>query len=418
MVHIEEIVPSLTPELWAKVFALVEERPDTLGSWDDSIDTLAWQNQQEVHQLKLVCKQFKKIYASHAGLIQRLYLCDGFAARLLPALLAWLQQNKNSVQTFHSAEGRPVDAVLAGLVTSEQCLRIADVYNITAFSLSLLATFTSLEKCALWRESAERLDLAPLGGLPRLQHLVLHGQFQELHHLAGLTRLECIMAVVADVQEFAPSLEDLTIEDSHLLDMHTQGFSSCTALTHLELSNVSLMDSNEKEYLDADLSVIPTNIELLTQLHTLHLSTSSDEGIAHTANLGWISHLTSLQDLSISCDRSRGQVLQDVLSLTRLTRLDILGLSDSLNKVLDLNIEWHRLQALQELSLCKCRLHLGHDVAGLLQLHHLRHISFAESTIDSPDDDECFAALMYNFARLRPQVKLVFDSGDLLSYFE
>ena len=78
--------------------------------------------------------------------------------------------------------------------------------------------------------------------------------------------------------------------------------------------------------------------------------------------------------------------------------------------VANVDIEWHRLHALQDLSICHVRLQLGQGTVGLLQLHHLRHISFAGSSVHSDKDRRCFAALMQDFARLCPAVKLVFDS--------
>ena len=176
------------------------------------------------------------------------------------------------------------------------------------------------------------------------------------------------------------------------------------------------MDSNERDYLDEDLSMTPRNIGLLTQLHTLHLSTSQES--ATFAESEWISQLTSLENLSIFYHRSYDQVLRNALSLTRLTHLYVLGLSDYL-EVMNVNIDWCRLPALQELAICNFRLHLGQSVAWLLQLQHLRLISFEGSSQDDDIIDECFAALIYSFARNRQQVKLLsgFDSGDLLHYF-
>ena len=76
----------------------------------------------------------------------------------------------------------------------------------------------------------------------------------------------------------------------------------------------------------------------------------------------------------------------------------------------NVDIEWHRLHVLQDLSICRVRLQLGQGIVGLLQLHHLRHISFAGSSVHSDKDRECFAGLMHTFARLRPEVKLAFYS--------
>ena len=94
--------------------------------------------------------------------------------------------------------------------------------------------------------------------------------------------------------------------------------------------------------------------------------------------------------------------------------MDIKGRGDE-TLLLDLSIEWHRLQALQELSIRRFRLKFGDGVAGqgLLQLPHLRQISIAGSLCDDQQDNEQFAALVYNLARRRPQVKLNFEKTTL-----
>lgn len=231
----------LTPELWVRVFALMEMTSETLDNvveWTGRHrQTLAQQEQARVHQLKLVCTQFRDIYATHPGLIRQLFLRRSFPARLAPNLLAWLQQNGGSVQIFQSAEqGSLVEAVLAGLVLSEQCMRLANVCNPSACSISLIATFQRLEKCGLWSKSDYCLDLAPLGSLPRLKHLLLHGQYYMLHHLTGLTRLDCNSADVIDVQQISPSLQHLEIDGGSLTGMHRSGLSLCSGLTWDSLS--------------------------------------------------------------------------------------------------------------------------------------------------------------------------------------
>lgn len=47
----QQPAPTLTPELWAKVFSRLEELPEPTEPWDDPDQK---QNQVEVHQLKLV----------------------------------------------------------------------------------------------------------------------------------------------------------------------------------------------------------------------------------------------------------------------------------------------------------------------------------------------------------------------------
>ena len=112
-------------------------------------------------------------------------------------------------------------------------------------------------------------------------------------------------------------------------------------------------------------------------------------------------------------DYSDANVLQYASLLTKLTRLDVIKLVDDVDEtpVLDVDIQWHKLQALQELSINRFRLCLGESVCRLLQLPCVRTVSFAGSTTDGPDDMKCLAALVYGFATLRPHVKLLFGSG-------
>ena len=93
------------------------------------------------------------------------------------------------------------------------------------------------------------------------------------------------------------------------------------------LGSASLTDSNEHVYMDRDLSVVPTSIGLLTKLHTLQLAGRS-RSTRDLADLEWISKLTSLQDLNVSFGGSCEVLLAHATMLAKLTRLEIVGLSD------------------------------------------------------------------------------------------
>ena len=77
-----------------------------------------------------------------------------------------------------------------------------------------------------------------------------------------------------------------------------QGLSACTALTQLVLISILLMDNNGQVILNEveGLAVVPTNIGLLTRLHTLILSQNACT--LEVANLGWMSELACLQCLA------------------------------------------------------------------------------------------------------------------------
>lgn len=281
--------------------------------------------------------------------------------------------------------------------------------------MTLAGTYRGLEKCTLEHDNGEFVGLAPLGALPKLRQLMLQGSFKELHHLTGLTRLECESSRVLDAQELPPALRYLGLTDSDLVGIHAQTLPTCTALSHLLLNNACLKGNSAYVYLDENLSVVPTNIGQLTQLQSLHLSTDM-HAEAQIAELKWVAELTSLQELSMHFDHGNGTILQYVAMLTKLTYLYITGFDEPNEAhLLDTNVEWHKLQALCKLFIVSKRLSFGDNIYGLVNLPRLQIVSFAGSMVHGPRDVNCLAALIYKFARLRPQVKLVFSDGDVLA---
>ncbi|DBA79721.1 TPA: hypothetical protein ACH3X1_008390 [Trebouxia sp. C0004] len=143
--------------------------------------------------------------------------------------------------------------------------------------------------------------------------------------------------------------------------------------------------------------MIPTGMGLLTQLHKLHLSTGNDrQAIYDVANLFWISVVTPLADLSMSFRKCVEDMMQDINLLTNLTRLAVMGLGG--RPVVNIDMEWHKLQALQELSICicNCRMQLGSGIGGLLNLDKLQQISFQGSHVAS-DMIHCDTSYMSYF---------------------
>ena len=220
------------------------------------------------------------------------------------------------------------------------------------------------------------------------------------------------------MQHFAQTLQHLHIQHSDLADVHTQGLAACTALTQLVMINVNMFDNNGMEYLDSDMSLVPPNMQMLTQLHTLDIGTGSSRN--DVSNLAWVFSLISLQDLSMQFLLGRSDMLQHASALTKLTRFTICGddIRGPQTTEYGVDIEWDRLQALQVLSLRAFTLRLGSGVAGLLQLQNLRRISFIGILLPRYSDTACFAALTYKLARQRPHVKVHVRSGtDVVDYF-
>lgn len=125
------------------------------------------------HMCSVSNKRFRDIFATHSGSFSVLVLRSEFTTKLLPTLLAWLQQNKSSVQIFQSVGEKPVDKRSVGsLVSSEQCIRLTDLCRVSTRS-SLVSAFKGLGRCILSSDADDSLDLAPPGALPRLKHLLL-----------------------------------------------------------------------------------------------------------------------------------------------------------------------------------------------------------------------------------------------------
>jgi len=406
----------LNPELWTEIFARLEDRQFGTWIWNDE---KARQQQRELHELKLVCKQFNDIFTSQPELVQGLHLHSNFPRNATITLLAWLRRSSGSVQTFTSScDTSPMHAVMAGLIASSP-LRVMDISNTTSWSIQLAAAFTSLEKCALQQKSGEvqYLHLTPLQGLPKLQHLHLQGHFRQLHRLPSLTALEFKAAEVADCN-FGTMLQFLVLKDSSLQGVHAHAIRACTALTELVLSAARLLDTAFGIHLTQDLVRIPDGMNLLTRLCKLTLSTGT-YSCRNTANLESIAGITSLQDLSISFQRCHSNVVKRFTSLTNLSRLVVTGLSCGADTfpMLTCDFDWDKLQALQTLCILRCSVELDQGVASLLQLSHLKHVSFEGSTFEGNNGNECLAALCYHFARSHPGAELVLQTRDVLNFF-
>lgn len=117
-------------------------------------------------------------------------------------------------------------------------------------------------------------------------------------------------------------------------------------------------------------------------------------------------------------DHSSGNIFQHVSLLTNLTYLDISGF-DTKSKAYLLHVEFEwllKLQALRKLFIDSKRIYLGESIFDLLHLPKLEQIWFARCIVHGTDTcTERFAALIYKFAMLRPEVRLGFGNGVLVA---
>lgn len=110
----------LSPELWARV--LVQLRGNETGSATGAEDhEQLFERQQELLNLRLVCRLFKVLYDSEPHFISNLLLPDRFSIASIPSMIAWLQKHTANIQSVPAVFGSPfLEAILTGLYATRQ----------------------------------------------------------------------------------------------------------------------------------------------------------------------------------------------------------------------------------------------------------------------------------------------------------
>ena len=254
------------------MFAHVEASQIRYRSWNDIED--GQQNQRQLHQLRLVCKQFNEIFAAPSLFLRRLSLDEAFPSSSLPSLLTWLHQNKSCLKVFEANCGSHMtDVVLGALTSFTSQLKLADISAASiACSVQVLGSFSSLEMCAL--SSAEGvLNLTPLQALPKLRSLWPAGIFDGLASLRHLTHLRCSAATIdcSGSCKFMTALQHLDINQTTLEGFDDRGPSICQELRVLEVQKSKVIGAFSVLYA-ADHSYNPFGMCLVTKLEILSLT--------------------------------------------------------------------------------------------------------------------------------------------------
>jgi len=406
----------LTAELWTEVFAHVEAAQIRYRSWNDIEDD--HQNQRQLHQLRLVCKQFNEIFAAHPLFLRRLSLPEAFPSSSLPSLLAWLQQNKSCLKIFEANCASPtVDVVLSALTSITSQLKFINVGEVSiARSIQLLGGFSNLEKCSLWAVDKAVISLYPLQALPKLRSLWLRGCFDGLASLEHLTHMQCFAGLLdcTGSCKFVRTLQQLDVKDTTLQNFD---ISVCQGLQVLKLDKCSgrVIHHHSVVY-EPGQSSLPVGLSLLTKLETLSLASTVDAD--ELISLAWVTELTTLstlQDLSIKSFYVNSWLIKSVACLSRLTRLVVRGpdhqhFSHSPWLVLDLDFNWCSLKSLKHLFLSHSKLEVGPGTASLLLLQHLTDITLHYVMPETVASVEHYVALIHSLVTLRPHVRLDFQT--------
>ena len=408
----------LTSELWTEVFAHVETAQMGYRTWNDIQDDQ--QNQRQMHQLRLVCKQFNEVFAAQPLFLKRLSLPLAFPKSSLPSLLAWLQQSKDCLEILEANCASPeVDVVLDALTSVTSQLKLINLceVNITR-SVRLLGSFSNLEMCNLWAVNWVVISLYPLQALPKLRSLGLMGKFDGLASLEHLTHLQCFTGVLdcTGSCEFARSLQQLDLKHTTLQNFD---ISICQGLQVLQLDSCSGREIDHHSYLSEPREFsLPVGLSLLTNLETLSLASFVDPLGDDHISLDWASELktlSTLQDLSIKSFYVNSWLIKSVSCLSCLTRLVVIGpdhqhFSDSPWLVLDLDFNWCSLKSLKHLFLSHSKLEVGPGTASLLLLQHLTDVTLHYVIPETVVSVEHYVALIHSLITLRPHVRLDFQT--------
>ena len=401
---------SLSPELWGKVFAFLDEDHTPFESWKESVSSS--EGLQQRLMLRTVCKSFNAVHATH---LQRLAIPENISDMGIPGLLAWVRRSNPSLTSLQlgCAETSVVTAVLATLACANTPLTMleADLSDIPrAFPLQLISAFRLLTGCSLMTRC--RQDLTPLQQLPHLTDLLLQGAFCHLDKLAHLTQLrlyDCIDMKCTTDCEFVSVLEELSLVLTNLQGLHEQGLSACCGLKRLTVDESILSDRQQNHQFAED--VIPANISFITGLDMLELKFVT----AEHPPLNWISQLVSLQDLDVTCACFQYAFIKHLTTLKILTSLSLNTehySSEVVDSCISLDVCWQVWQSLKIVSILGVQASFGQHSLSLLQLDCLTHVSFELMPISSRDM-AYFADILYQFSSSRPNVCLCVSNEQL-----
>ena len=241
----------LSPELWARV--LVQLRGNETGSATDAEDhEQLIERQQELLNLRLVCRLFKVLYDSEPHFISNLLLPDRFSIASIPSMIAWLQKHTANVQSVSAVFGSPfLEAILTGLLCHKTALTAVYLRSCTeSTTIELLSNFQTLSQVELGFDGSKTMDLWPLLCLPALQALHLSESSIDAwcvfamdrlpQHLTELALRWCELHIQPG-SSCVTSLQSLKLCHGTLSGLHPNGLLACHGLQQLRCSSGCVM---------------------------------------------------------------------------------------------------------------------------------------------------------------------------------
>ncbi len=336
------------------------------------------------HQLRLVNKQFSKLFEEHLELATCTYLRRDFAQEALPSLLQWLQKRGRTLTHLVSECGSPcTEAALTALTSSASGLSTVIIHKASDYGVSILSMFASLTRCELTGADSD-LNLGALPTLAGLNVLELrHGSFSNLDQLANLTELRLVSANIVSTREcmFFVSLQKLYMWDSLLSGTHAVGLGGFTALTFLRCYGSAVRGTNEPDSLNTSNTgpMVPTDLSSLTQLTVLYLTFTCS---MQTLELQGVYMLSSLEILELTFHSDAFVQLGSCLACLKTLKTLANHLFSRVQPCLVLKVPWQKLRCLQSVGLHAAEIQIDIAILGLTQLRNhfcnLHHCSIPD----------------------------------------
>ncbi len=415
-------------ELWLKIFLLVANDGDA-----HNLSSVQW-NEAELQQaalfkLPLVCKKFHRVFSGHySKASQTLLLRPNIPANGFPQILAWVHKCENLVRLEANGNTHIAEMVLAKLCYSSG-LRVADFEDASVVMLQTLPTFRHLRTCRLSAAgSSSAVDLTPLQGLTCIETVILQdGDFDHFPVLLSLRSIFLVNAAVEASQTcvFTSLLRSLDLQDSSIVDMHTDGLIACVNLQELSCQNSSIdCMADETSLLTVNIadSNIPSCLSALSCLTSLVISLGKIEGgtALGEQTLSCLFDLTSLHALGLHfyCDAT---VPTEITRLSRLTALTIKGVAIKGVELVPtlVSVGFHadcaKFGQLQVLHMGRMVIQFAHNVLGLTTIQTLSQVSLCQLQCHNLLVTKYLCILLCSLSRLCPNVKVYLTDDETAS---
>ncbi len=391
----------LTSDIWAKILSHLNPVSQIFMPGACGRDFGSY------NQLRLVNKQFSKLFEEHLELASCTYLRRDFAEEALPGLLQWLQKRGRALKTFVSECGSPcTEAALSALTSSASGLSTVIIGEASNYGISILSMFTSLTSCELAGADSDNLNLGALQTLAGLTALQLRdGRFYNLDQLASLTELTLSCGVVTFTRKcrFISSLQTLYMSSSLLSGTRDVGVSDFTALRWLHCDDSAVSATNRQDNLNTSNSGIsvPMNLSSLTHLTCLDFTFACS---VQSLDLQSVYALSSLEILDLAFESDAFVELGSSLTcLKELTTLHI-QLCSGEQSCLVLKVPWQELPSLRCVELHAAEMQFDSDILGLTQLPFLQFLLLSHGRFVDAETGKYFGVLINHMALEAPHV--------------